>query len=131
MPNFLYPLPIAIIAGLIGLPILIHLINLMRHRRIQWAAMEFLLVSQKRNSTWIMLKQLLLLLLRMAAIAAAVLMVTQPKSRIGLFGSQRQHNIFLLDDSFSMSDHWSDTTAFDEAKRAIGRLGKQAAEQPG
>ena len=44
---------------LIALPILIHLINLMRHRRVQWAAMEFLLVSQKRNSTWMMLKQLL------------------------------------------------------------------------
>ena len=78
MPTFLYPLPIAIIAGLIGLPILIHLINLMRHRQIQWAAMEFLLVSQKRNSTWVMLKQLLLLLLRMAAIAAVLAMVTQP-----------------------------------------------------
>ena len=34
--------------------------------------MEFLLVSQKRNSTWVMLKQLLLLLMRIAAIAAAI-----------------------------------------------------------
>lgn len=130
MPTFLYPLPIAIAAGLVGVPVLIHLINLMRQRRVQWAAMEFLLVSQKRNSTWVMLKQLLLLLLRMAAIAAAILMVTQPKSRFGLFGGQRQHNIVLLDDSYSMSDHWADTTAFDDAKRVILRLGKQAAEQP-
>src|SRR5436853_7924598 len=103
MPTFLYPLPIAIIAGLIGLPILIHLINLMRHRKIEWAAMEFLLVSQKRNRTWVMLKQLLLLLLRIAAIAAAVLMVSQPILQSGLFGGSRQHHIVLLDDSFSMS----------------------------
>jgi len=134
MPTFLYPLPIAIAAGLIGLPILIHLINLMRHRRVQWAAMEFLLVSQKRNSTWVLLKQLLLLLLRIAAIAAAVVLVTQPivQSKLGgLLGSGKLHHTVLLDDSFSMSDHWADTTAFDEAKRVIARIGRQAAQQPG
>ena len=32
MPSFLYPLPIAVVAGLIAAPVLIHLINLMRHR---------------------------------------------------------------------------------------------------
>lgn len=26
---------------LVGVPILIHLINMMRHRRVEWAAMEF------------------------------------------------------------------------------------------
>ena len=61
MPSFLYPLPIALSPDLIALPMLIHLINMMRHRQIEWAAMEFLLVSQKRNRTWVMLKQLLLL----------------------------------------------------------------------
>jgi hypothetical protein len=130
MPSFLYPLPIAIAAGLVALPILIHLINLMRHRKVQWAAMEFLLVSQKRNRTWVMLKQLLLLLLRMAAIAAAILMVAQPILKSGLFGGSRQHHIVLLDDSFSMSDQWADTSAFNEAKNFIDRLGRQAAEQP-
>src|SRR3954468_11269837 len=130
MPSFLYPLPIGIAAGLVALPVLIHLINLMRHRKVQWAAMEFLLVSQKRNRTWVMLKQLLLLLMRMAAIAAVILMVAQPIMKSGLFGGSRQHHIVLLDDSFSMSDHWSDTTAFDVGKKFIERLGKQAAEQP-
>jgi hypothetical protein len=133
MPSFLYPLPIALVVGLIALPIAIHLINLMRHRRIEWAAMEFLLVSQKRNRTWVMLKQLLLLLLRIGAIAAAVMMVTQPilQNKLGsLFGGSKLHHIVLLDDSFSMSDHWADTTAFDEAKKVILRLGKQAAQQP-
>jgi Aerotolerance regulator N-terminal/CARDB len=133
MPSFLYPLPIALVAGLIALPIAIHLINLMRHRKVQWAAMEFLLLSQKRNHTWIMLKQLLLLLLRIGAIAAAVMMVTQPivQNKLGgLFGGSKLHHIVLLDDSYSMSDHWADTTAFDEAKKFVQRLGKQAAQQP-
>src|ERR1700742_3629097 len=111
MPSFLYPLPIALATGIIALPIVIHLINLMRHRRVEWAAMEFLLASQKRNRSWVMLKQLLLLLLRMAAIAAAVLMVAQPilENKLGaLFGRSKLHHIVLLDDSFSMSDAWAD-----------------------
>jgi hypothetical protein len=133
MPSFVYPLPIAIVAGLIALPIVIHLINLMRHRRVEWAAMEFLLTSQKRNRTWVMLKQLLLLLLRIAAIAAAVAMVAQPifQNKLGaLFGGTKLHYIMLLDDSFSMSDQWADTNAFNEAKKVILRLGQQAAQQP-
>ena len=59
MPTFVHP---ALLWGLLlaGVPVLIHLIN-MRHRRVQWAAMEFLLVSQKKNRTWFC-SQLLLLL---------------------------------------------------------------------
>ncbi|MGH7137009.1 MAG: BatA domain-containing protein, partial [Pirellulales bacterium] len=29
--------------ALVAVPVLIHLINLLRHRRVPWAAMEFLL----------------------------------------------------------------------------------------
>ena len=60
---------------------LIHLINMLRHRRVDWAAMEFLLVSQRKHRTWIIFKQLLLLLLRILAVAAVVLMVAQPVLR--------------------------------------------------
>ncbi|MFZ4733882.1 MAG: BatA domain-containing protein, partial [Pirellulales bacterium] len=45
-------------------PIIIHLINLLRHRRVEWAAMEFLLASQRKYRTRVLLKQLLLLALR-------------------------------------------------------------------
>jgi len=111
---------------LVGVPVLIHLINMLRHRRVQWAAMEFLLESQKKNRTWIVFKQLLLLLLRMLAVAAVVLIVAQPllHNRLGsLFGSTQTHHILLLDDSFSMSDRWTDTSAFAEAKTVIGQIG--------
>lgn len=115
---------------LLGVPILIHLINMMRHRRVQWAAMEFLLVSQKKHRTWIILKQLLLLLLRIAAVAAAVLMLAQPRSQwTSLLGQTKTHHIVLLDDSFSMSDRWADTSAFDQAKQVVRRLAEQAVRQ--
>lgn len=131
MPTFVHP---ALLWGLLlaGVPVLIHLINMMRHRRVQWAAMEFLLASQKKNRTWVLLKQLLLLLVRVTIIAVLVLVVAQPllQNRLGnLFGGKKTHHIVLLDDSFSMSDRWADTDAFAEAKTVVARIGKEAARQ--
>ena len=91
--------------------------------------MEFLLLSQKKHRTWVILKQLLLLLLRMAAIALVVLALAQPllPDRWGSFlGAQPTHHIVLLDDSFSMSENLGSLTAFDQAKSAIQRLGESA-----
>jgi hypothetical protein len=117
---------------IVGVPVLIHLINMLRHRRVRWAAMEFLMVSQKRNRTRVLLKQLLLLLMRMLAIATIVLVVAQPllRDEIGrIFGGGKTHHIVLLDDSYSMADRWADTSALDEGKSAIQRIGAVAARQ--
>lgn len=121
--------------GLVALavPVLIHLINLLRHRRVDWAAMEFLLQSQKKNSTWIRLKELLLLLLRLGAVAAVVLVLAQPllRNEFGRrFGGTRTHHVVLLDDSYSMSDRWGETTAFDLARGVAERIGQNAANEP-
>ncbi|HWB00415.1 MAG TPA: BatA domain-containing protein [Pirellulales bacterium] len=116
--------------ALVALPVLIHLINLLRQRRVSWAAMEFLLESQRKNSRWIRLRELLLLFLRAAMIAGVVLILAQPLSsdtwRMA-FGGQAVDHVVLLDDSYSMSDHWADTTAFDQARTAILRLAESAA----
>ena len=132
MTSFVNPALLAGL-GLVAVPVLIHLINLLRHRRVPWAAMEFLLESQRRNSTWIKLKQLLLLLMRMAAVAGVVLLVAQPIgcNQLGRFlGGRKTQHIVLLDDSFSMADRWANTTAFDEAKKVIQRIGDELARQP-
>ena len=101
-------------------PLLIHLINMMRHRRVQWAAMEFLLASYKKHRKWIWLKQLLLLLARIAVVALAVAMLAQLKTRdqwLAIFGGRVTHHFVLLDDSFSMSDRVAGESAMDVAKR--------------
>ncbi|MHB1035898.1 MAG: BatA domain-containing protein [Pirellulales bacterium] len=131
MPSFLHP---SLLWGLaiLGVPVLIHLVHLMRHRRVQWAAMEFLLQSQKKNRAWILLKQLLLLAMRMAAVAAVVLLVAQPllhSQWSALVGGAKTHHIVLLDDSFSMADRWADTSAFAQAKEVVRKIGSQAAGQ--
>ena len=132
MLPFLHPSLLLWGLPLVGLPLLIHLINAVRHRRVKWAAMEFLLESQRRYRTWILLKQLLLLLLRMSALAALALMLAQPvlRPRWGaLLGGRQTHHVVLLDDSYSMSDRSAGTTAFERAKRSLRRLSSEALQQ--
>ncbi len=132
--TFLFQSLLTIGLPLIALPLLIHLINLRRHRRVAWAAMDFLMESQKRNKKWIFLRQLLLMLLRTAAIALAVFMLAGPVLQFQwgrFFGKGTTHHLVLLDDSYSMSDRSERSTAFAEAKRVVEQLLDQATEQPG
>jgi hypothetical protein len=117
---------------LVAAPILIHLINLRRQRRIPWAAMQFLLESQRRNRRWIVLKQLLLLIARMAAVALLVFLLAHVSIRnewLSLLGRGTTHHLILLDDSYSMSDRWNETTALAEGKRAVQSIIEQASAQ--
>ena len=121
-PALLWFLPI------LGAVVLIHLINMFRHRRVEWAAMEFLLASYKKSRTRILLQQLLLMLLRTLAIAAVILMVAGPKLEgelAGWFGSRGVHHIVLLDDSYSMNERnlaQGGTLLFDDAVAAIQKI---------
>ncbi len=115
---------------LVLLPLLIHLINMMRHRRVQWAAMDFLLASYRKHRRWVWLKQFLLLLLRMMAIAAAVAMLAHlvfQGAWNNPIGKRKTHHFVLLDDSLSMSDRSGSGTAFDRGRRAISQLASTAA----
>ncbi len=122
--QFIYP---SLIGGflLVLLPLLIQLINLMRQRRVEWAAMEFLLQAYRKHRKWIWLKQFLLLLARMAAIAIAVAMLAHLVTRnqwTRFFSDNTTHHLILLDDSFSMSDESGTGSAFDEADRILMQL---------
>ncbi len=132
--SFLFQSLLWIGLPLVAAPLLIHLINLRRHRRVEWAAMDFLLESQKRNKNWIRLKQLLLLLLRTSAIALVVLMLAGPvlMSQWGsLLGTGQTHHVVLLDDTYSMADRWRETSAWDQAKQAVGEILDQATASGG
>lgn len=114
------------------LPLLIHLINMMRHKRVEWAAMEFLLASYKKHRRWVWLKQLLLLLLRVFIIGLIVAMLAQwdpGKSWLTRFGGKETHHFILLDDSYSMGELANGNTAFDRALTIVGRIGAQASER--
>ncbi len=131
MPTFLNT-PLLWGLLVVAAPVIIHLINLLRHRRVKWAAMEFLLAGQRKHSSWIRLKELLLLLLRMAAVAAVVLIVARPRLDGGVgkrLGDVTTHHIVILDDSFSTSDRFADRNVFDAAKAAVERIALQALDE--
>ena len=123
-------------------PIVIHLINLLRHRVVRWPAMEFLLASQRKYRTRILLRQLLLLLLRVLAIVGLVLLFAQPRwvTNLGsILGSSPTRHVVLLDDSYSMgevirtevSPDVPPTTAMSRSCTMIERLLEELASTPG
>jgi uncharacterized membrane protein len=120
---------------LIGVPILVHLINLLRHRRQKWAAMEFLLESYRRNRRWVMLKQWLLLLARMMVMALLVIMLAKwvtSAQWLSWLGGRTTHHFILLDDSASMGAlQQGGETAYTRALRGITGLVQDIADQPG
>jgi hypothetical protein len=132
MPAFDFPTLFWWGLPVIAAPLLIHLINLLRHRRVRFAAMEFLQASQKRYRTRVVLRQILLLALRTAAVAGIVLALAQPRWRAalgGLFGGGRLQ-LVLLDDSLSMQDRAGDgdaATAFQRGRRVADRIVADAA----
>ena len=74
---FTNPGYLAAAGALISAPIIIHLINRMRFKRIRWAAMEFLLKSQKRNRRRLIIEQLILLLLRILLVVMTALLLAR------------------------------------------------------
>lgn len=130
--TFLFPTLLAIGLPLIAVPVLIHLINLRRQQKIRWAAMQFLVESERQNKRWILFKQWLLLATRMAAIALLVLLLAHVVVRnewLRLLGRGTTHHVVLVDDSYSVSDRWENTTALGEAKRAVEAIVEQANRQ--
>lgn len=71
-PYILWALPLILV------PILIHLINRLRHRPQQWAAMRFLLTATQSSVSQAKLRHFLILLFRVLAVAALVLFVARP-----------------------------------------------------
>ncbi len=124
----------ALIAGTIALPVLIHLINLLRHKTVKWAAMEFLLQSDKQNRNWIWLKQMFLLLSRIAILLLALLMFAQVgcgENRIAkLLGGSVTHHYVVIDDSFSMSASGATDSVFDRARSTLSMIAARAVNRP-
>ncbi len=128
--QFLYP---ALTWGflLVLVPLAIHLINLMRQRRVEWGAMEFLLEAYRKHRKWIWMKQFLLLALRMLAVILAVGMLAHlvtNRQWTRFLGGRTTHHVVLLDDSFSMSDRET-RSAFDGALAAVTDLARTASRQ--
>src|SRR5215217_4885115 len=102
MEFFAHPWYMAAGGVLVSAPILIHLINRMRFKRVRWAAMEFLLKSQKRNRRRMIIEQLILLLLRILLVLLAAFLVA--RFLYGGTGPRGATHVVIVDDTLSMND---------------------------
>jgi hypothetical protein len=99
--------PIALLGLLLALaPIIIHLLNLLRHRTVPWAATRFLFQARKSSSRLSKLKRWLILLLRVLALAALAFMIARPTtggdSLFSLSNGSPEVLVLVLDRSASM-----------------------------
>ena len=98
-PFVLWGLPLLL------LPVIIHLLNRLRHRSQPWAAMRFLVAATRSSVSNTKLRQLLILLCRMAMVAALCLFLARPLAG-GWMGwavsSAPDAIVILLDRSASM-----------------------------
>src|SRR5215210_5771648 len=122
---FLNPWTFLAGALLVSTPIIIHLINRIRFRRVRWAAMEFLLKAQKKMRRKKILEQLILLLLRILLILLAGLLLARFLGEDPTQGKETRPvlHLVILDDSPSMADTGeggaAGTDAFKRAKDQI------------
>jgi Aerotolerance regulator N-terminal len=109
------------------IPIIIHLMNRRRFRRVEWAPMRYLKLTIRRNRRRIQIEQLLLLLLRIALPVLLFLFLARPVlNPTGLerwfIGGGRSSQVVLIDDSLSMGYASGGPPAFHRAREVAGAI---------
>jgi len=104
----------------IAAPIIIHLLNRRKHRRVPWAAMRFLEAAFKRTNRRVRMEHLILLLLRILLMILLVLAIARPMvqsdSALAVLGQSKRNLILVVDTSYSMNYRGGITeTHFDRA----------------
>lgn len=114
-------LNIAFLIGLVAaaVPVIIHLLNRRRVKRVKFSSLEFLEEVNRQRMRRINLRRILVLLLRTLAILALVFAFARPTLRSGLLisGSVPKNVVVCLDASYSMSLEEETGTVFDAARR--------------
>ena len=120
--------PFLMWGALLGaIPLIIHLLNRRRFRRVEWAPMHYLRLTIQRNRKRIQLEQLILLLLRIMLpvllfffLARPIINPTGLEQWLGSGG--RSSQVVLIDDSMSMGYSAGDSPAFQRALQAASGL---------
>ena len=120
--------PVLFWGMLLGIvPIIIHLLNRRRFRRVEWAPMRHLKLTIRRNRRRIQIEQLLLLLIRIALPLMLFLFLARPvMNPTGLekwfIGGGRTSQVILIDDSLSMGYATAGPSAFNRAREVAGAV---------
>ncbi|MCC6231455.1 MAG: BatA domain-containing protein [Verrucomicrobiales bacterium] len=117
--SFLNPGLLALAAA-VAIPVLIHLLNRRRFKRVTWAAMRFVRASVEKNRRRMELEDLLLLLLRCLIVALFAVALARPalRSAAAFLGTGRVAAVIVLDHSASLAADEGGMTRMDEARAA-------------
>jgi hypothetical protein len=122
--TFLNPLLLWGLAA-VSIPILIHIFNLKRTKKIEFSTLMFLKEIQQSKYKKIKLKQLLILLSRIAFIIFLVMMFAKPYET-GFLGApafkSKSSVLIILDDSFSMQTRDNNGNDLENGKKKINML---------
>lgn len=123
--TFLNP---AVLLGLLAasIPILIHLLNLRKLKRVEFSSLMFLKELQKNQIRKIKLKQWLLLLIRVMIVILLVTAFARPTLETAVIGGTastvKTSAVFIIDDSFSMDVLETNGSRFNIAKNITKQL---------
>ncbi len=124
----------AILFGLLAasIPVIIHLFNLRKLKKIEFSTLTFLKELQKNKIRKIKLKQWILLALRVLIILFVVMAFARPALQSiqigGTTSAAKTTAIFILDDTFSMSVVDQKGSYFNQAKEIIKQVLSQLQE---
>lgn len=115
-----------------AIPVLIHMLNLRKLKKVDFSTLKFLKEIQKSKIRKIKFKQWLLLALRVLIILFTVFAFARPALKgialAGTTSSSKTSAVFILDDSFSMSFVETNGSLFNQAKSEINKILSQLKE---
>lgn len=122
--SFLNPIMLAGLAA-VSVPIIIHLMNRRKFRKMTWAAMRFLQNAIEQNQRRMRIEDMILLALRCLLLALLALALARPailSDASAVFGQSKVTGVVVLDNSMSMGMSDGTATRFDKARRAAEQV---------
>jgi hypothetical protein len=132
MFNFLNPIFIFAAGAAILFPLLIHLFNRQKVKKVYFSSLLFLRSLEKTRMRRVKIKEYLLLIIRSLIILLVVLAFARPAIRGGFASKVGAHaktsTVILLDNSYSMRYETKDGSLFDLAKKKAQKIISQLKE---
>ncbi|KPL01636.1 MAG: hypothetical protein AMJ73_10285 [candidate division Zixibacteria bacterium SM1_73] len=132
MFNFLNPIFLFAAGAAVLFPLLIHLFNRQKVKKVFFSSLLFLRSLEKTRMRRVKIKEYLLLLIRSLIILLVVAAFARPAIRGGFVSKVGAHAktsvVILLDDSYSMRYETKEGSLFDLAKKKARKIINQLKE---
>lgn len=106
-----------------AVPVIIHILNKRRYKKVRWGAMTFLLRAVREETRRIQYKDILLMLLRALVCILLAMVIARPITRFFSSGqSENKYVVMIVDNSASMNRAAGVETLFEKTSRQAASL---------